>query len=153
KLKKVCNQNAPKAADKCVKTSEGNKNKDADGQRGMSRITQRVVQQNMSANTKLQNASLGNHRPQYDGDNVHHRPRHPSQDEAVHQQSEVNSFEAAQKRSRFAAIANFNQLYIRQNLRPPPIARKEEDGRHAAQAQAPPYPVTRDTLRRYQPAH
>ena len=104
-------------------------------------------------NSEIEHASLRNRRPKQHGDNADHRFCNPSQDEAVHEQAEVDGFEAAKKCGRFAAVTNLHKLHVGNNLGPAPIPRKKEHCQHAAYAESPPDPVPGDSLLRYDAAN
>ena len=94
----------------------------------------------------MKHAALRNDRPEDDNNNADHRPSDPSQDEAVHEQPEINCLESTKKCSRFSTIADFAELDVSQNFCSPPVTRKKEHRQHAAHAEAPPDPVPGYTL-------
>src|SRR5580704_15527795 len=145
KLKQIRYQNAPESADEGVESGKRNQNKDANQHRRISRIAQRVLK-NVSADGHLQHPTLSNHGSEQNRDNADHGLRHPSQDEAVHEKAEINSFESAQKRRWFSPVAKLDQLDVGQHLSPAPIACEEENRHHSADAGAPPDPIARDAL-------
>src|SRR5438046_1045021 len=113
----------------------------------MAGIAQSGLKQGMAADGDLNYASFFNQGPQKDSDDTDHGIGDPTQNQAVHEQSQVSGFESAQKRSRLAAIPDLSELDIGKNLGAAPVARKKEDRHHAADAEAPPQPVSGDALR------
>ena len=149
KLKKVSDQHAPQPADECVNPGEWDQHENANRQRGVVGIAKRVMPEESQADT----AAFGDHRAQNYGDDADHGSRHPSQDEAVHKQSEIDGFKSAQESGRLAAIADFAELHVGENFGAPPVAREKENRQHAAHAEAPPDPVSGNPLPRNRAAH
>src|ERR1700686_1964841 len=101
----------------------------------------------------MQHPAFSDYRPEDYRDDAHHCARHPSEDEAVHEKSEIDRLKTAKKSRWFSAVTDFAELHVGQNLSPPPIAREEENRQHAADAEAPPDPVPGDSLSRDHAAH
>jgi len=116
------------------------------------RISERVLK-SVASESELHNASLCNRRAKQDGDDVDHGLGDPPQDEAVHEQAEIDGFESAQKGGGLAAIANLDKLHVGEDLRTAPVPREEEHRQHTADAQAPPDPVAGDTRFGHQAAY
>ena len=74
----------------------------------------------------------------------------PADDQAVHEDAEVQCPEATQKSGRLACITQLDELRIGNDFRAPPQAGKEEDGHHAVEKKAPPEPVAGNSLSRHQ---
>jgi len=98
-------------------------------------------------------ADVGQHRRirQCGADDAGHRLRHPSQDDAVHQQAKVDGAKSAEKCGRLAGVANLGKLHIGEQARAPPQPGEQEDRHHAREQEAPPQPVPGNSLRVNQP--
>src|SRR5438876_8156636 len=145
-LKEIGDQASPESSDEGVNAGEGNQHQYADEQGSVARIAEGQLPKHVAADRELQDAAGGDHGTEEDGDDVCHSIGDPAEDETVHQQSEVEGLEAAQKSGGLAAVANLGQLDVGKNLGAAPVAGKEKDGEHAAEAHAPPDPVAGDSL-------
>ena len=83
---------------------------------------------------------------QRDGDDAGHRFRHPAENQAVHEQAKVDGAKAAQKGGRLAGVAHLRELHIGQQSRAPPQTGEEKNRHHARRQEAPPEPVSGDSL-------
>jgi hypothetical protein len=106
----------------------------------------------MSSERDLKHAAARDGGSKQDCNDIDHGLGDPAEDEAVHEQPQVDGLESAQKCRGFAAVANLNKLHIGQNFGAPPITGEKEYRQHAAHTQSPPYPVPGDALSRYQAA-
>src|SRR5262249_22739702 len=95
---------------------------------------------------ELEDLSLRDQRAQQDGDDADHGLGHPSQDEAVHKQPEINRLEAAEEPGRHSPLSNLDELHVGENFGTTPVAGKEEYGQHPAHAESPPNPIPCDSL-------
>ena len=100
----------------------------------------------LAEDSEIEYATLRDRRAQQHRDDAHHGLGDPSEDEAVHEQAEVDGLESPKKCSRTSAIADFDELHVGQDCRAPPVAGEEEDRHHAADAERPPDPVSGDSL-------
>src|SRR6266545_3127028 len=141
KLKEVGDQHSPKPTNKGVKPGERNKDEDADGQCCLLGITQSEMEPR-----ELEHPALSNHRTEQYRNDTDHRLCDPSQNKAVHEQSEIDRLESAKECGRFSAVANLAKLHVGENFCPAPIARKEKDRQHAADAESPPDPIACNSL-------
>ena len=80
------------------------------------------------------------------GDDAGHGLGDPSEDDAVHEQAEIDGAEAAQKGRGLAAVTDLGELHVGEQSAAPPEAGEEEDGHHAGEQRAPPEPVSADAL-------
>ena len=112
----------------------------------MSRVAEGVVDERMASEGKGENAALGDHGSERHSDDVDHGARDPAEDEAVHEQTEIDGFKSAEEGGGLAGIANLDEFDVGENFGTAPVAREEENGGHAGEAQAPPDPVAGDTL-------
>src|SRR5262249_17451745 len=76
-----------------------------------------------------------------------------AKDEAVHEQTEIDGFEAAKKSCRLAGVAELGEFDVGHDFRATPITREEKDGEHTRKALIPPKPVACDPLRRDEPGN
>ena len=95
-------------------------------------------------NTNGQRGTLAD--SQRRGDDAGHCLGHPAENQAIHQQAQVQCAKAPQKSRGLAGIADFGELHVRQQPRPPPQAREEKHRHHAGGKEAPPKPVARNPL-------
>src|SRR5215813_5760582 len=146
KLKKVRDQHSPQSADGGVNAGKGNQHQNADQQRRITWVAQRVMKQRVAAESELDNASLLNHRSQQHSNDAYHGVGDPAQDQAIHEQPEINRLESAQKGRRLAAVADFREFYVSENFSPSPVAGKVEHRHHSADAEAPPEPISCNSL-------
>ncbi len=86
-------------------------------------------------------------KPERDGENLDHRPRHPAEDDQVDRDREVERPEAAKHRRSFAAVADLGELDVSHDVGPPPESGEEEHREHAAHQHVPPQPVAGDPVR------
>ncbi len=150
KLKQVGHQHAPQTANRRINSGEGNEHKNTDQKRRVLRSSEGIVRKSVTAGHDLEHFTLGHDRPQQHGDDADHGVGDPSQNQAVHDQPQINGLETSQESRGPAAIADFSQLHIGKHLRASPVAGKEKHGEHAAEAEAPPDPVPGNALGRYQ---
>ena len=122
-LKKIGPQHAPQAAERNVKSRERNQKENAD------RETRRLAL-----------AEHGSH-------DARHRLGHPAEDQAIHQQPEIDGAKSAQKRGRFSRVAHLRKLHVGEQARTPPQPREQKHGHHSRRQKTPPQPVARDSLR------
>ena len=122
-LKQIRPQDAPQSAERNVKSGERNQKKNADGQAGR--------------------FAFAEHRP----DDAGHGLGHPAQDQAVHQQAEIDGAKSAQECRGLSGVAHFRELHVGEQARTPPQARKQEHGHHSRRQKTPPQPVPGDALR------
>ena len=146
-LEKIGDEYAPKSADEGVQAGEGDQAEDADHQRGVMRIAERVMEKRVAAEREFDNFAFRDGGAEEDGDDVNHRARDPAEDEAVHEQAEVDGFEAAEEGSGLAGVAKLGELDVGHYFGATPIAREEKDREHAGEALVPPEPVAGDALR------
>ena len=76
----------------------------------------------------------------------HHGPGHPSHDDQVDRQGEIDRAEPPQNRGGLAAVADLRELEIGQDAGPTPEAGEEEDGQDPRDRAVPPEPVPRDPV-------
>src|SRR5438445_6941928 len=141
KLEQISNEDPPQTTNKSVQTGERNKDEDADGQGGLLGITQGEMK-----TCELEHAALCNHWTEEHRDDADHRFCDPSQNEAVHKQSEIDGLKSAKECGRFSAVADFTKLNVGKNFSSPPVARKEEDGKLAAEAEPQPDQIAGNPL-------
>ena len=121
-MKQVSPQHAPKAAEGDVQARERDQKENADEQR-------LVIAD-----------------PEGRGDDGCHRLGHPAEDQAIHQQAEVERAKAAQKCRGFAGVADFRELHIGEQSGTSPETGKQKHRHHAGEQEAPPDPVAGHSL-------
>jgi len=82
-----------------------------------------------------------------DGDNVHHGAGNPAENETIHQETEVDGFEATKESGWFAGVTELGEFDVGHDFRATPITREEKYGEHAGEALIPPKPISGDALR------
>ncbi len=80
------------------------------------------------------------------GDDAGHGLGDPSENDAIHQQAEIDGAEAAQEGGGLAAVTDLGKLHVGEQSAAPPEAGEEEDGHHAGEQRSPPEPVSADAL-------
>ncbi len=86
-----------------------------------------------------------------DLEDLHHRERHPAEDDQVDRERQVERAHRAQERGRRASVTKLRELHVRHHVRAPPEARVEEDCERPRHHHVPPEPVPRDAVRRDEP--
>ena len=122
KLEKVRPQNAPQTAKRHVQARERNQNQNADQLRG------------------------GFAQSQADGHDSGHRFGDPPENQAVHQQAEIQRAKPTQKCRGLPGIAHFRELHVSEKTRTPPQSREKKDGHHAGGQKAPPKPIAGNAI-------
>ena len=139
-LKQISDQHSAQSSKRRIKPRERDQNEDAEEQRCMAGSAERVICQEMD------DAPLRDHGAKQHRNDAHHGIGDPAQDQAIHNQAEIDGFESAEECGWPAGIPDFSQLHIGQDFSAPPVAREEEHGEHSAEAGTPPDPVTGDAL-------
>ena len=67
-------------------------------------------------------------------DDAGHGLGDPSEDDAVHQQAEIDGAEAAQECGGASAVTQLGKLHVGEKSAAAPEAREEKDGHHAAES-------------------
>ena len=145
-LEKVGDEDAPESADESVDAGERNENEDADEERGMFGRAERVVQEYVAAYGDLEHATGGDGVAQQNSGDADHGFDDPAEDEAVHQRAEIDGAKAAEESGGLAFVAELDKFDVGENFGAAPIARKEKNRHHAAQALRPPQPVPGDAI-------
>ncbi len=142
-LEEVGPEHAPQAAERDVEAGERDEEQHADGER------RAVVAAPHRAEARHEAADVVQHRRvgQRGADDRGHRLGDPAEDDAVHQQAEIDRAKAAEERRRLAGIADLGELHIGEQSGAPPQPREEEDRHHSREKEAPPQPVARNALR------
>ena len=141
-LEEVGPEDSPEAAERDVEAGEGDEKKNTDGQRRTIGASPDPAERgDPSAYREQQRGAT-----ESDSDNAGHGLGDPSEDDAVHEQAEVDGAEAAQEGGRFAAITDLGKLYVGEQSAAPPETGEEEDGHHAGEQRSPPEPVSADAL-------
>src|SRR5581483_4919023 len=147
-LEQIRNEYAPQSTDEGVDPGEWNNDENADRECRAAGIPECVMPQK----AEIEHAAFGDHRTKNDRDDADHCTRDPAENEAVHEQAEIDRFESAQEGCWIAAVSNLAELDVGENFRTTPIAGEEEHGQHAADTEPPPDPVAGDSLPCHYPA-
>src|SRR5580692_8779783 len=100
----------------------------------------------MAGDADGEDAALGDGVAEEDGGDADHGFDDPAEDEAVHQSSEIDGAEAAEKGSGFALVTKLDEFDVSENFGAAPVAREEKDSHHAAETLRPPKPVAGDAV-------
>ncbi len=82
-----------------------------------------------------------------DSDDVHHGARNPAEDEAVHEEPEIDGFETAEESGWLAGVTELGEFDVGHDFGAAPVTSEEKDGQHAGEALIPPKPISGDALR------
>ena len=107
-LEEVGPEHAPQAAERDVEAGEGNEEEHADGE------GRAVVAAPDRAEARHEAADVVQHRRvgQRGADDGGHGLGDPAEDDAVHQQAEIDGAKAAQKRCGLAGVADLGELHV-----------------------------------------
>src|SRR3984893_3625838 len=103
----------------------------------MCRLSKCLVKKSMSADTDLHYAPLRDGVSQQHRRDADHRLDHPTEDQAIHQPTEIDRSKPAQKCRRLSLVPQFYKFHVGKNSRPPPISCEKENGHHPGQTLPP----------------
>ena len=146
-LKEVGPEHAREAAERNVNSGERDQEENADDQSVAVRAGKYWAENIAERAGKCAEEAPGLHRGAERGaDDVDHGLGDPAEDQAVHQQTEIDGAKSAQKRGGLSGVAHFGELHVGHQAGATPQAREEKDRHHSGRQKRPPDPVAGDSL-------